>query len=232
MYIRIIKHFCDNYILLISIVFIFIQYRIFSKYGVSSYFLILNLLFIIYWVINKFTKNQTFLFITNNIVKSVLVIEFFLTFVPPFNFLNHYTENEYYFYRSEYKREEQCILLQKLGIKNAINYPKYGYLPNQKIETKREEFYYIHEYDNYGYRNKKNCLDKKYELKICIIGDSFIEGVGSSIDSTIPTILQNIIKIETNKNVLVYNAGIAGSNPIYSMNLLRRNSKILTLTLL
>ncbi len=218
-------HLYHKHIIFISLSLLCTQLCIFTKFGISSYFLILNLLFIIYWVINKFTKNQTFLFITNNIVKSVLVIEFFLTFVTPFNFLNHYTENEYYFYRSEYKREEQCNLLQKFGNKNAINYPKYGYLPNQKIVIKREEFVNCHEYDNYGFRNYKNITSKIYDYKICIIGDSFIEGVGTPNDSTIPSLLQNIINLKTDKNILVYNAGIAGSNPIYSMNLFEKKLK-------
>jgi hypothetical protein len=204
------------------ILIIIVQFLIFIKYGISSYLFILSILLTLYSLLRK-NSNNLIVFIKRTILV-IIFLEFFLTFVPPFNFLNHYTENEYYFYRSEYKREEQCNLLKKIG-KNVINYPKYGYIPFHKIDVIRDEFMYKHEYDEFGYRNNKGITNKKYDFKICILGDSFIEGVGSPSDSTIATLLQSIIGKKSKKKVLVYNAGIAGSNPIYSMNLFEKKLK-------
>ncbi len=213
-------------LLILLLIHVFLLYC----YGISTflttclcyYFIYIFFRFVCGLIKNKEWKD---LVIVNlrNILLILVAIEFIMTFIPPFNFLNNYMERDRGVYFSEYKRKTQCILLQKLGFDKARFIFEDGNLPDSKRRVNRGEYSFIHTYNELGLRGKLPRLQKSTnEIRIVLLGDSFIEGDGTPDDSTISVLLEQKLNAEnTRYKFSVINGGISGSNPIYELQFLR-----------
>jgi len=192
-------------------------------YGISTFLTTCLFYYVTYCLITStllLIKNDKKRTIIQHNLRSILlfmlVLEFILTFM--FKFINNYMENEHYMYFSEYKKEEQCKLLQDLGLKKArFTYTK-AYIPMSSRVLKRKDYTYVHHYNLLGFRGPLPPVERaRHEFRIVVLGDSFVEGDGAPEDSTLCVLLQK----ELNKNSNLYhftviNGGISGSNPIYA----------------
>ncbi len=149
----------------------------------------------------------------------ILMLEFVLMFV--LRFANTATENEKYIYLSIFKRKEQCNLLRNIGFKNTKFTYVDAYEKNSTRISKQPKYSYIHHYNQLGLRGELPSLRKdSNEIRILMLGDSFIEGEGTPEDSTISVLLENKLNQKQSKHrYKVINAGIYGSNTIYEQQL-------------
>jgi lysophospholipase L1-like esterase len=61
------------------------------------------------------------------------------------------------------------------------------------------------------------------ELRVLVLGDSFIEGMGADRDNTMPAHLRDILAAHVpDRRIVVMNGGIAGSDPVHNLNALTR----------
>jgi lysophospholipase L1-like esterase len=93
-------------------------------------------------------------------------------------------------------------------------------LGTRKMESIEDEFSYEHAYNTFGGRGDEPLLHSAF--KIIALGDSFTEGAGTPVDSTWIHLLTkkiNSIHIDT---VTYLNAGVSGSDPFQSYELLKR----------
>jgi lysophospholipase L1-like esterase len=61
------------------------------------------------------------------------------------------------------------------------------------------------------------------ELRVLVLGDSFIEGMGADIHNTMPAHLRDVLATRVpDRRVVVMNGGIAGSDPVHNLNALTR----------
>ena len=88
----------------------------------------------------------------------------------------------------------------------------------------------LQEYAYSIYANNEGLLDTEFTVskaphtfRILVIGDSFIQGMGASVDSTCPKQLERILKEHFNgtPDIEVWNCGIGGSDPVYEFLLLK-----------
>jgi lysophospholipase L1-like esterase len=83
------------------------------------------------------------------------------------------------------------------------------------------EFIYHENYNNLGFRGQ-NILEKKpKECRIAFLGDSFIQGIGTPDDSTVPYLCQKILSSKFN-NITTINMGRMGSDPPAEFQLLKK----------
>jgi lysophospholipase L1-like esterase len=75
-----------------------------------------------------------------------------------------------------------------------------------------------------GFRDAEWPRDKPAdELRILVLGDSFVEGVGADRDNAMPAHLRAILAERVpDRRVAVMNGGIAGSDPVHNLNALNR----------
>jgi len=103
---------------------------------------------------------------------------------------------------------------------------------NQGLMVHPKKYCYIDKRTEYAY--KVNCntdglrdIDHTFnkdsgECRIICLGNSFTEGVGAPQDSTWPKLLEDRLKLHTNRKITVFNAGISGSDPFFEYMLLER----------
>jgi lysophospholipase L1-like esterase len=61
------------------------------------------------------------------------------------------------------------------------------------------------------------------ELRVLVLGDSFIEGMGADSHNTMPAHLRDILAAHVpERRITVMNGGIAGSDPVHNLNALTR----------
>jgi len=78
------------------------------------------------------------------------------------------------------------------------------------------EYSFERSYNSLGYSGRAwDTLKQDSVKRIVTLGDSFTEGDGASSDSTYPALLQDIL-LAKGSPVEVLNAGICGSDPVYS----------------
>lgn len=217
-----------------SILFVLLLIHIIVLYvwGISTFittFLVYWMLYILLKKIISYIKNEKWRDIISrnlrNLIIIILVVEFSMTFIKPFTFLNNYMEREKGVFFSEYKRKKQCELLQRFGIKRARFVFEEGNLPNSVRTITKDEFSYNHTYNDLGLRGKLPPLQKSQnEIRIILLGDSFIEGEGTPDDSTISVLLEKKLnQLYPEKLITVINGGISGSSPIYNHRFLIKN---------
>lgn len=85
---------------------------------------------------------------------------------------------------------------------------------NDTIMPKQTEFEYAYQTNSYGLLATKNMDTCKPNRTFVFLGDSFVFGVGSPQDSSLPVLLSEKIK----QNII--NAGIPGSDPFFQQKLL------------
>lgn len=94
------------------------------------------------------------------------------------------------------------------------------YQPNDTLQNFRGDYTYRRITNSLGVSEREINLKDTTTKKILCLGDSFTEGLGTGEDSTWPRILEKAINLCTQDTYLVYNAGIAGCDPIYNYHLL------------
>jgi hypothetical protein len=88
-----------------------------------------------------------------------------------------------------------------------FNYKEnYAAQPNSEVSIIKNEFTYVHQYNELGHREEPIDSFKNKEVML-LLGDSFSEGVGVSSDSTPSNILEEFVS-----NYKFYNAGLSGSD--------------------
>lgn len=208
------------FLLLVVVHFMLLYY-----FGIASFtdtILLYALIYLFTQVIARFFKNvyRKELFTRNiqTLLILLLIFEFLLTFVFKQN--TNYFESEYGIYLSEYKRDAQLKLIHFLGRKNASIAWEHGYVPYTERKHVSQDFNYKFTVNQLGLRGKLPPLEKdSNEYRICILGDSFIEGYGAENDSmTFSEQLKKQLQ-NSSKKINTINAGICGSNPIYEINL-------------
>jgi lysophospholipase L1-like esterase len=76
--------------------------------------------------------------------------------------------------------------------------------------------------NSHGFRDREWAREKNAdELRVVVLGDSFIEGMGAGADNTLPFHLGAILAgALRGRRVTVMNGGIAGSDPVHNLNAL------------
>ena len=69
--------------------------------------------------------------------------------------------------------------------------------------------------NNEGLKDQNWSLAKTDKCRVIVIGDSFTEGAGASLDSSYTKLLS-----KTNTNIEIMNAGVSGSDPAFELRLL------------
>jgi lysophospholipase L1-like esterase len=160
------------------------------------------------------TANYTLLF--TSLIVSFFIGELVLRYVFKVNLQKQEIDGGF-FYSIPYGGQQVNYLARKyiLGMSDEtlINRPAYSQ------ELVGSEFKYIHKYNAIGlrgmdYSNVSNCK------AIVALGDSYTEGVGTPVDSTWPSLMEQ----KLNKNITttyyvqnkikVLNGGLSGSDPI------------------
>lgn len=194
-------------------------------YGISTfittclfYYIVYRLLKGCFYFIKDAHWQEVLIHNTRNVLLVMVAMEFVMTFVPPFTFLNNYMEHDKGVYFSEYKRKLQCSLLQDIGFKKARFIFEEGNLPDSRRLLRRREYSYWHTYNQLGLRGKLPSVQKdSNEFRIILLGDSFIEGDGASDDSTVSVLLEQKLNVAgLGCKFKVINGGVAGSNPLYT----------------
>ena len=95
------------------------------------------------------------------------------------------------------------------------------YQPDDSLNFFRGEFHYHRKINHLGLAEREAYLRDTSIHKILSLGDSFTEGIGTEADSAWPRVVEHYMNSCARDSYLVYNAGIAGSEPVYEYHLLR-----------
>lgn len=179
----------------------------------TIFFFYISLYNFIVYIIKIFIVKKSNLLIVN--FRNLLFVLFFIELVLYCTlFIYHQKGIRKFFYVRNYKVEYLLPILKVLDINYINDVHIYGY-PNEYSRTiSNSEFSFIHHYDKYGFRN----ITRKSSYDCILLGDSFIEGNGASDSNTITEFLNNEHFFK-NKNFYFFNAGVSGSNPIFSIKL-------------
>lgn len=130
------------------------------------------------------------------------------------------------------------IILRITGFYNTVNEKRGGtYLqqynqiiptwywmhnPHDSLRYYTSEFSFASVANNYGFRDQDfDTSAHPTSKRILVIGDSFVEGIGANANETWPHQLELLLNTQTNDSVIIYNCGVAGSDPFYEYVLLR-----------
>lgn len=90
------------------------------------------------------------------------------------------------------------------------------YMPGRGICFEKAEFTHSREVNSLGLTQKNMEEEKADSLyRILAIGDSFTEGMGAGYDSSWPRLLEDMLNHCSTGSYQVYNAGVAGSDPVF-----------------
>jgi hypothetical protein len=95
------------------------------------------------------------------------------------------------------------------------------YPPHDTMSYSRGEFLSYRISNSLGLSEREADLNDTTIKKILCLGDSFTEGIGTSADSSWPGVVEHYFNTCSKDSFLVYNAGVAGADPIYNYHLLR-----------
>ena len=95
--------------------------------------------------------------------------------------------------------------------------------PNTTYDNNKGEFHYKHSYNSLGLRDHEFTKQKAHnEFRIMGIGDSFVEGVGTSADSTWLKQLELLLNKDSGSiKYTTMNAGTQGSDLFFSYDMLK-----------
>ena len=194
-------------------------------YGIATFITSVIFYYCLYWLLKKITTKffvkDIAKYYIHNLKMILFVLLFFEIFISLSNSkLNDFTEKKYFAFLSKYIKSKQLILFNKIGLTtNKVTSYENGYIPNTKKTHKTSEFSYKVYYNSIGLRgNLPKIIKDTNEYRITIIGDSFVEGYGTTTDSTFPYLLNKKLNINT-QNFSVINGGVCGSNPDYEIKL-------------
>ena len=91
-----------------------------------------------------------------------------------------------------------------------------------EIRKSYNEFEYTFKTNSQGLRYPDISLEKQDpdEIRVLVLGDSFVEGVGVEADETFHAKLEKTYRDKLNKPVYFINAGLRGTGPVQQANLL------------
>ena len=92
------------------------------------------------------------------------------------------------------------------------------YEPHEVTSQTLKEYSYSIMANNEGLLDKDFVVEKKpHTIRVMVIGDSFIQGMGAGTDSTCPKLLEGILrkKYGDDPNIEVLNCGIGNSDPFF-----------------
>lgn len=95
------------------------------------------------------------------------------------------------------------------------------YPPNDSTNIFRGDFFYHRLFNSMGLAEREVDLKDTSTKKVLCLGDSFTEGIGTSADSSWPRVTERAINMCSKDSYTVYNAGVAGGDPVYNYHLLR-----------
>lgn len=96
----------------------------------------------------------------------------------------------------------------------VIHTPLHTNTPNSELNYTQPEFSFVNRYNNKGVRELA-IAPTDTNVKYLFLGDSFTEGDGAPYQQSMPRYFEKLLGNESSKP-LVYNAGVCGSDPIYS----------------
>jgi lysophospholipase L1-like esterase len=95
--------------------------------------------------------------------------------------------------------------------------------PSQTLSYRQPEFDYQIRTNSEGLRDVEHPVDKpQNEFRIVILGDSWVEGQGAPFEKTWPKVLEKQLNKISKQQVLIIVAGVAGSDPVFGLELFRR----------
>lgn len=130
------------------------------------------------------------------------------------------------FYYGDKERQltmEELLGLDFYGYSFQKNYGDYYINPdsNETILIKNDEFLHKRTSNEEGIRERQIPEKVEGEKRVLCIGDSFTEGVGTTIDSSWVAVVQEILnKTCPESKITLINAGIGGSDPFFQYKLL------------
>lgn len=211
---------------ILLIILVLIHALLLHFFGISWIGTTLLFYYIVYLILRFLLLKIPFQKVGKLLLKNVQVLIICLVLIEcAFSFYYALTQNvgiAKIFHFSEQKRKEKLMLYNFIFRKaNKKEVRLEGYPPFSSRKVNSSEYNYIHSYDENGFRNKKNLTDSNATYSIVLLGDSFIEGDGTSDDSTISQLMNDKFRL-LHSPLRVYNAGISGSNPIDEITLYKQ----------
>lgn len=176
------------------------------------------------WIISKSHFNSAFKSSAVGklkvLISTLVVIEIILFLVP---WVQTPTEKQYGLYVSTYKYPTIERLSNKYLKKDFRIMYEHGYVPNSKgVYQSKLSFNEQTIYNSLGYRGEVYPKIKAAnEKRICMLGDSFVEGHGVADSLTMPIQLKTILN-NNNSDSTVYtvmNGGLRGADPVSEFKL-------------
>lgn len=93
-------------------------------------------------------------------------------------------------------------------------YPLGNSVAGAKIEMIQREYSINLSFNSQGFRDKEFSFENGAERRILFLGDSFIEGVGVSVDKRASSLIDEKLRENVDGNFRVVNAGQLATNPI------------------
>jgi lysophospholipase L1-like esterase len=95
--------------------------------------------------------------------------------------------------------------------------------PPAHVSTNRGEFVYRVDVNSDGLNGPELQIKKESrEFRIIAVGDSFTRGIGAKWEEAYPEVLEKDLNGARDRHIRVINAGVAGSDPAFELELLKR----------
>ncbi|MBP9689196.1 MAG: SGNH/GDSL hydrolase family protein [Bacteroidia bacterium] len=130
------------------------------------------------------------------------------------------------------------VLLRVVGVYNTPNENNSGlyvnhyntkmptwfhhWTPNKTRQAHTTEFNYANQYNELGHRENSfaDFVEDTITKKVIFLGDSFTEGDGAPADSTWVKRVEQLVRLNANKKLDFYNAGVCGSDVFFNNKML------------
>ena len=192
-----------------------VSFNLVSKYTITFYAGAMVLLFLCFLALTgvelfkiffpkKETGNSTLLILS--VFIALLSVEGFLRLLMVNATYNEIIDHPYY--NSQY----------------SVNKNNFWYLyePHDTLDYPRKDFDYFRLTNSLGIPEREiDLTDTTPVRKILSLGDSFTEGIGATEDSTWSRLLEKYLNKKSADSFLVYNGGIAGSDPVFGYHLMK-----------
>lgn len=125
------------------------------------------------------------------------------------------------------------VAIRELGLASVPSFRQqdklmhHSLIPNSEGSFKfRNEFNIVYKINSLGMRDfsvrEVNISKGENEFRIVFVGDSFTEGWGLNYDDTYPKLVEDRLnEVHPEKNLIVFNAGVASSSPIIGYTVIK-----------